>query len=348
MIKFKKGNIFESEAQALVNTVNTVGVMGKGIALQFKEKFPENYHSYKNACKKKEVGIGKMYTTKVNQIAGPEYIINFPTKKHWRQPSKYEYIEEGLHDLVQQIEKLDIKSIAIPPLGAGQGGLDWAKVKRLIFKELENLPIDVEVYEPSFQPSIEAKNEDIKLTKPRALILALINRYQVLGYDITHLEIQKLAYFLQRMGQHNLRLQYEKYVYGPFAHNLQHLLHHLEGSYLIGDTRVMDSKPLDNLVLRKEKIPEVMDYIEKNCSQDEKDRLQKIYDIIDGFESPFGVELLASVDWILDKNKNLSANKDEVFIQLKKWNKRKADSFNDLQVETALDRLKAYQEVLYR
>lgn len=144
----KKGNIFESNTEAIVNTVNCVGVMGKGLALQFKKKYPENFMAYKNACDLGQVKVGKMFVYKANTLFGNKYIINFPTKKHWRNPSKLEYIVAGLDDLIEIIKSNEIKSIAIPPLGCGLGGLDWVIVKRLIVSKFLdcNLHETVDIY----------------------------------------------------------------------------------------------------------------------------------------------------------------------------------------------------------
>tara|TARA_R110000850_G_C9994993_1_gene467540 strand:+ start:13371 stop:13823 length:453 start_codon:yes stop_codon:yes gene_type:complete len=149
MINYVTGDIFDSDAEAIVNTVNTVGVMGKGIALQFKKAYPSNYKSYMVACKNNEVVVGKMFVTRdSNMFIGEKLIINFPTKQHWKNPSEYIYIEEGLDGLLQVIEQYQIKSIALPALGVGNGGLKWEKVKDLIEAKLDNLDMEVFVYEP--------------------------------------------------------------------------------------------------------------------------------------------------------------------------------------------------------
>ena len=125
MIEFKRGDILKEEAEAIVNTVNCVGVMGRGIALQFKNTFPDNFKVYAEACKKQEVQPGHMFVYSTDKFTNPRYIINFPTKRHWRGNSRIEDIESGLKDLVDVIHKYDIKSLAIPPLGSGLGGLEW-------------------------------------------------------------------------------------------------------------------------------------------------------------------------------------------------------------------------------
>lgn len=346
MIKFIKGNIFESNAEALVNSVNTVGVMGKGIALQFKERFPENYRLYKKACEKGEVTIGKVFVTSTNSMVNPRWIINFPTKKHWMHRSSYKFIEEGLNDLIRVIKELNIKSIAIPPLGAGQGGLKREKVKKILEDKLRELDIEILIYEPNSE-NLTSVVTNANLTKQRAMILYLLEVYRILGYEITLLEAQKLAYFLQRLGQTDLKLQFKKYYYGPYAHNLQHLLHHLTGSYIITKKSILDSRPYDNLYLNAKKFGEVEDFIKKNCSDEEKQRLEIISKIIKGFESPFGLELLATVDWILFNDRENKINSlEDIKKAILKWSKRKYDVFKKELINAALQRLLRFKEEL--
>jgi len=150
MIITTKGNILKSNAQAIVNPVNTVGVMGKGLALQIREKFPNVYNIYRNACKLGKVQIGKMFVVSTGLDSYPEYIINFPTKKHWKEKSKLWYIQQGLDDLIEVIQQRNIHSIALPAIGCGLGGLDWNVVYEIIDMKLSGLPdsIAIFVYEP--------------------------------------------------------------------------------------------------------------------------------------------------------------------------------------------------------
>lgn len=150
MIKFLSGNLLESNDYALVNTVNTVGVMGKGIALQFKNEFPRNYAIYREACLNYQLKTGQLLAVEDRSLLlGERLIINFPTKTHWRLPSEYSYIEQGLTALSLIIPEKQITSIAIPALGCGNGGLNWFRVKEMICQYLEPLDIAIEVYEPS-------------------------------------------------------------------------------------------------------------------------------------------------------------------------------------------------------
>jgi len=214
MIKLTQGNVLEADVEALVNTVNCVGIMGKGIALQFKQAFRDNFQAYTNACRKEEVKPGLMFIFPTHRMINPKYIINFPTKRHWKEKSKLEYIEQGLNSLVKEVRRLRIKAIAIPPL---------PDVQVLLFEpgrtpEAESMPID------SPKPS---------LTRARALLIKLLEQYAIPGYRLSLLEIQKLAYFLQVAGE-PLRLEYVKQKYGPYAENLNFVLQLLEGHYIRG------------------------------------------------------------------------------------------------------------------
>lgn len=154
MIKLAQGNLLEADMEALVNAVNCVGVMGKGIALQFKQAFRDNFQAYASACRKGKVKPGRMFTFATNRIINPKYVINFPTKRHWREKSRLEYIEKGLSALVVEVHELGIGSIAIPPLGCGHGGLRWSEVKKLVEGAFDQLP-DVQVlfFEPKGAPN---------------------------------------------------------------------------------------------------------------------------------------------------------------------------------------------------
>ena len=211
MIHYKIGNLLESEAEALVNTVNTVGVMGKGIALQFKNMFPINFKEYAKACKNKEVNVGKLLITEeVSLLSGKKIIINFPTKTNWRLPSEFSYIESGLIDLVKEIKERKIKSIAIPPLGAGNGGLDWSKVKLILERHLSEIDCDIYIYEPSESIQEVLKKERVKLTPARAMLLSVLYDLVKNGEFVSEFSAEKIAYFLQRFGGKDVfKLQFQ-------------------------------------------------------------------------------------------------------------------------------------------
>ena len=156
MIKAGSGDLLDADVEALVNTVNTMGVMGKGLALQFKRRFPANFRAYAAACERGEVAIGRMFVTETIGPTGPRYLINFPTKKHWRDPSQLAYVRTGLTALVEEIRAWSIRSIAVPPLGCGHGGLAWLDVRPLIEHAMAEVPeVRVVVFAPSdIQPEL--------------------------------------------------------------------------------------------------------------------------------------------------------------------------------------------------
>ena len=351
MITFTQGNLLESGAEALVNTVNTVGVMGKGIALMFKERFDENYRRYATACKAKEVCTGKMFVTSVHELDGPRWIVNFPTKQHWRAPSRMEWVVEGLQDLRRFLVEQNVKSIAIPPLGAGNGGLVWAEVCVQIEYALGDLDIDILVFEPTEQYQNVAKRAGVeKLTPARALIAELVRRYWVLGMECSLLEIQKLAWFLERaIERYNpddnpLNLQFAPHKYGPYANRLDHLLNNLDGSYLHSEKRISDADPLDVIWFEDERKAFVQTYL-KSEAKAFTQALESTAALIDGFESPFGMELLATVDWMLARE-GVAANVPALREGLRHWRggseaaARKDRLFDDRALGIALERLK--------
>lgn len=355
MIHYTRGNLLEAETDALVNTVNTVGVMGKGIALMFKERFPKNMAEYAKACKKKEVVTGKMFITETGELMGPKWVVNFPTKRHWRHPTKLEWIEEGLEDLKLFIKRNQIRSIAIPPLGSGNGGLDWAVVKTVIEARLSDLnDVDILVFEPTREYQNVAKKRGVrKLTPARALIAELVRRYWVLGIECSLLEIQKLAWFLERVIElqnvkNELNLSFVANRYGPYADRLRHLLDGLDGSYLKSEKRISDSAPSDVIWFDESRRDRITAYLKSEAKQ-YLPALEKTSEIIDGFESPFGLELLATVDWLVTRE-HVEPNVDAVLEGIGRWPDgqksaaRKARLFDRNSVELALKRLQAMSQ----
>ena len=305
MIEYTSGNLLESDADAVVNTVNTVGVMGKGIALMFKDNFPENFRLYADACKRKDVQLGKMFVTETKALFGPKWIINFPTKGHWRYPSKIEWIEDGLNDLRRVLCDKNIGSVAIPPLGAGNGGLEWPQVREVIENALGSLDsVKIIVYEPTSKYQNVSKPTGVeKLTPARALIADLVRQYSVLGIECTLLEVQKLGYFLERQivrhGAKALAFNFEANRYGPYSDKLKHMLNALDGSYLQCEKRLGDAGPNDIIRFNFSKREKLAAYI-KSEVKDYHEVLAATATVIDGFESPLSMELLSTVDWLVE------------------------------------------------
>lgn len=326
MLTYLEGNIFESKAEALVNTVNTVGVMGKGIALQFKKLFPGNYKAYYEASKKGNVQVGRMFVFRdTNLSTGDKLIINFPTKKDWRKPSEFSYVEEGLKDLVRTIEHYNIKSIAIPPLGAGNGGLKWEKVKVLIDEYLSELPVEITVYEPNAVIREELKKERVKLTPARALLLYVLFDLVRNGEMVSEFSAEKVCYFLQKFGaKQYFKLDFVPNFYGPYSGKVRFLLNTLSGSYILGYSD-MNKKPFEPLILVGDTYNDVEAYI--LADKELKAIADKTVAFLNGFYSEFALELLSSVDYIMtDKN---TSSKSVIASQLEMWSERKSTYFNN-------------------
>ncbi|KSA12085.1 type II toxin-antitoxin system antitoxin DNA ADP-ribosyl glycohydrolase DarG [Maribacter dokdonensis] len=342
MIEYLTGNLFDSKAEALVNTVNTVGVMGKGIALQFKKLFPNNYKLYKNLCDKKEFKIGQLIVTRdQNVITGEKIIINFPTKKHWKSPSEYEYIEKGLDELIRVIKEENIKSIALPPLGSGNGGLQWFKVKDIINDKLSSIEnCDIYVYEPNNNVKEVLKKERVKLTPARAMLLFMLFELVKNGEFVSEFASEKLCYFLQRFGaQKHFNLTYSANFYGPYSGKVKHVLNYLNGSYVMGYAG-KDKKPFEQLNLLIDSEKEVNDYINENVEL--KDIVEKTSGFLTSFYSSFGLELLSTVDYISQTYN--TTDKNYIKEKLNNWSDRKKTLFSDNRyVDISINHLKKSQ-----
>jgi O-acetyl-ADP-ribose deacetylase (regulator of RNase III) len=343
MIKYITGNIFESPSEAFVNTVNTVGIMGKGIALQFKNQFPSNYREYVKACKSGALQIGQLLAVEDSSLLyGKKTIINFPTKTDWRKPSEYVYIEQGLKDLANLIDERKIQSIALPPLGAGNGGLEWYKVKILIDKYLSGSDCSIEVYEPNAEVKEVLKKERITLTPARAMLLAVLYDLVRNGEFVSEFASEKIGYFLQRFGaQYLFKLDYQANFYGPYSGKIKHVLYYLNGSYISGYSS-KDKKPFEELNLMMDAEQDVLAYLSKKEYQKELDIVHKTQAFLTGFYSNFGLELLSTLDFIIQKEqtKDLTTVKKS----LNEWSNRKTKLFsNDVFIEKGLKKLESAQ-----
>ena len=343
MIELTKGNLLEAPAEALVNTVNTAGIMGKGIALQFKQAYPQMFRAYERDCKAGEVKLGKVQVFDLGGlVGGPRWIINFPTKGHWRAGSRMADIETGLQDLVATIKRLHICSIAVPPLGCGNGGLDWNEVRPRIESAFAELPeIRVLVFAPGGAPEASAmpnRTERPKMTMGQAALIALMDRYLkgLLDPFVSLLEIHKLMYFLQAAGQ-PLRLQYEAKDYGPYAKNLRQVFIRLENHYTQG---YGDGK--DNPTKTIELLPGAVEEAETFLKADEdiRQRMDRVAELIEGFEDPYGLELLSSVHWVMRENAEARESSEAAASAVHKWNPRKCRVMKKEHLLKAWQRLK--------
>ena len=334
MIEYKKGDILREDVEALVNTVNCVGIMGRGIALQFKNAFPENFKSYAAACDRHEVQPGRMLVFETGRLTNPKYIINFPTKRHWRGKSRIEDIEAGLAALVNEIRARNIHSVAVPPLGSGLGGLDWSNVRPRIETSLRALEgVRVVIFEPSGDSHDERSNRssDVpKMTAGRAALVGLMNRYLagLLDPFITLLEVHKLMYFMERSGE-PLKLKFTKGLYGPYAENLRHVLKTVEGHLVSGYADGGDV-PGKQLKLVPGATDDALRFLEGHVET--QARLNKVADLVEGFESPFGLELLSTVHWI--STEEGARSMDDIVRLTYAWNDRKR-RFTERQIALA-------------
>lgn len=323
MIEQTHGDILNADAEALVNSVNCVGVMGRGIALQFKKAFPENYNLYKDVCDKNLLHPGKMLVHDMGRFENPRYIVNFPTKRHWKGKSRIEDIESGLEALIDVIKQYKIKSVAIPPLGSGLGGLNWQEVRLLIEKAFHDLTdIHILLYEPKGAPvpqEMVIEKKVPKMTVGRASLLGLVRRYLAAVMDpaVSLLEIHKLMYFMQVAGE-NLRLNYRKAQYGPYAENLRHVLNIIEGHYItgFGDAADIPGRQIELIPKAAEEADKFLqDYPETI------ERLDRVSKLIEGFETPYGMELLSTVHWVV--NREQADTREKAITKVKEWNIRK-------------------------
>lgn len=339
MIKFTQGDLLNSDAEAIVNTVNCVGIMGRGIALQFKQMYPSNFKAYAAACNAGQIVPGRMFVFETGEMTNPKYIINFPTKRHWRGNSKLEDIESGLASLREEIQKRGIKSVAIPPLGTGLGGLPWPAVRTRMLDVLDDIEgTKIVVYEPRVGSDRMARHQrkhPPKLTPYRAALVQLMDRYVrgLMEPYVTLLEIHKLVYFLQNAGL-NMRLKFVKGHYGPYAENLRHVMSDMEGYYTAGYGDGGD-QPFKRISLVPTATDQALELLRHEPSTEST--FNRISGLIEGFETPLGLELLATTHWAYTQGAKRSVG--EIREYYCAWNARKSE-FSERQIEVALDRLR--------
>ena len=337
MIEFGEGNLLASDADALVNTVNTVGVMGKGVALQFKQAFPANYRAYRAACARDEVSLGRMFVFDSGLVGPRRYIINFPTKGHWRANSRLADIDAGLDDMVRVIAERGIRSIALPALGCGNGGLDWAVVAPLIEAKLAEIDARCVVFPPAGAPApneMPVATARPAMTRGRAAFIALVGRYAQAAmrdrFDMVRpgaslLEIQKLMFLLQESGQ-PLRLNFAKGRYGPYAENLNYVLQLLEGHYIRGygdrSRAVLDLDPIE---VSDSGMAEADEWLVQEPGM--KNSIERVLNLVDGWENAYGMELLGTVLFAARTDDLVASEPDRAVDFVWTWNKRKESTF---------------------
>ncbi|MCP1584384.1 type II toxin-antitoxin system antitoxin DNA ADP-ribosyl glycohydrolase DarG [Pseudoxanthomonas mexicana] len=301
-MRFVSGDMFASKAEAIINTVNCVGVMGKGVALEFKRRWPENYKEYKKACDQKWLRPGKMLVFDVGSLIeqkAPRFLINFPTKDHWKQRSKIEYIDAGLDALVGEIRRLQIRSLAMPPLGCGNGGLDWNEVRPVIEDKLSSLvDVDIEVYAPAERKEVPEHQEVVsRMTLGRALYIKAIAALEVpMGGSVDRLSLQKVAYFLQELGI-PLNLDFHNSLYGPYSDVLKKSLRALE------HWRYIEGLATDDRTVHVTAggFAAADEYI--RAVKADESVLERFAHLVQGYSSPYGLELLSTIHYHVKKRR---------------------------------------------
>ena len=337
MLQFvRDGNLLESDVEAVVNTVNTKGVMGKGIALQFKRAFPANFDAYRAACAADRVRLGEMFVTETGRLANPRLIINFPTKGHWKSRSRLTDVETGLEDLRRVLIERQVRSVALPPLGCGLGGLSWSDVRPLIERALNDLPVDVTVFEPGGAPQAATmidRRTRPKMTPGRAAFIGLLARYLMPGDSASPLVVQKLLYFLQEAGE-PMRLDFAKQQYGPYADQVRHSVIAMEGHFVEG---FGDGTGSREIRLLPDAVDEASRYLQDQPETVE--RFDRVTELIAGFETPYGLELLSTTHWVA---KHEGATTPERATDLvRAWSTRKSNLFKPEHITAAWNQLEA-------
>lgn len=322
MFIYTTGDLLKSTAEALVNTVNCEGYMGKGIAYQFKLQYPENNKDYIKACKNGSLRVGKMH---YYQERG-KIIINFPTKDRWRAKSKMEYIENGLDELIVLIKKLDIKTIAIPPLGSGNGGLIWSEVKLLIEKKLINISkkIDILIYEPS-KNYVSLSTIEPKLSTSGLILMEIKGRLN----KFDSLRLQKTAYFINIFSKQNY-FKFKRYKYGPYDNSIAiigknikefqkyHNVRNTSEAYAILYNKIVSHKV-------EVKLSELRVFIEQSAM------------FVNSINTNHELECLATITYLIEEQKSLMEN--EIVKCFKEWSIDKANRYSDEEIIEAVNKL---------
>ncbi|MGG7056731.1 type II toxin-antitoxin system antitoxin DNA ADP-ribosyl glycohydrolase DarG [Clostridium tertium] len=322
MIVYTTGDLLKSNAQALVNTVNCEGYMGKGIAYQFKLEYPENNESYIKACKTGALRVGKLhYYTEKGKI-----VINFPTKDKWRAKSKIEYIELGLDELILLINRLNIKTIAIPPLGSGNGGLIWSEVKQLIEKKLSVISNKVEIiiYEPS-QNYISLPVEEPKLSTSGLILMDIKGKLK--KFDT--LRLQKTAYFINIFSGQNY-FKFGKHKYGPYDNAIAIISKNIKEYQKYHNVKNTEEA---YSILYKKIVSEKVE----NKLKDLKPFIKKSTEFVNSISSNHELECLATVTYLIEEKNGLSEY--EIISEFKGWSEDKANRYPEIEVIEAINKL---------
>lgn len=353
MINVKIGNLFDSKKLVLVNTINCVGVMGKGIAKSFKELYPSMFDEYKEKCLKNQIKPGILYPYYEDDILK---VLNFPTKEHWRSPSKLDYIVDGLNWFIENYKQLNITSIAFPPLGCGNGGLDWDTVGPIMYQKLKDLPLDIEIYAPygtsinktshSFLSKQTNSNSHIngikykKVNENWLLVLKLVKELEGSKYSVKvgRTIFQKICYVLERYGT-NLELSYNKGTYGPYSPDIKNMITILSNNNLIHE------KKYGNMLLLSVTTDFIFD--PSIFSKKDKDNANKTFSLFRRIKDTEHAELITTILYSYDelKKSNQQVSEDEIFDYIFKWKKRYNNLESEIRIHEIIEHL-AFQQLI--
>lgn len=315
MITYLTGDILKSNTEALVNTVNLEGFMGKGIAYQFKMQFPQNFEAYTKACKTKEIGIGKIF---VFQERG-KIIFNFPTKDRWREKSKYEFIESGLLSLKEKMTEMKISSVSIPPLGCGNGGLDWFKVKDLIEKcfRKHHREVAIKVFSPSQYYKSKSSIEP-KMTASHLVLMDLKLKMK----KFNKIRLQKACFILNLFSGRDY-FAFEESKFGPYSHPVELVAKQIAEyqDFFCIRTREAREKIMKNIISKK--VEETIQSFESAISKTAK--------FVNRVEKDLDLETIATILWIVKNNS--CENTDEIIKLFKLWPKEDPQRFSSETIE---------------
>lgn len=327
MFKFVSGDLLKSDAYALVNTVNCEGYMGKGIAYQFKMQFPEMNKEYVNKCKRNELIPGKLHCYNT----GSKFIINFPTKNKWREKSKMEYITSGLDELIEVIKANSISSIAIPPLGSGNGGLIWSEVKEVIIQKLTDISqnVDIYIYEPSHNHITIATSEpQMSLS---ALILMNI-KFNLSKSKFNKICLQKTAYFMNILSNTEY-FHFKKAKYGPFDYSID-----------VVSKNIQEYQKYHNVHTTEEAYTILMQKLISQTTQEKLDFyipfIKQATAFTNQFETTEAVEGAGTALFIIQQNDRIDL--PDIVRQFKEWSEDKAARFPEKSVISAVNSLEKF------
>lgn len=322
MIKFETGNILNSTSQCLINTVNCEGFMGKGIAYQFKEKFSENNKNYVTACKKGEFTVGKILFFKESG----KIIANFPTKNKWKEKSQYSFIDSGLQTLTEKIKENHITSIAIPPLGCGNGGLDWNIVKSKILNSFKGLNIEVTIFEPSKQFTSQ-KVEIPKMSASHLILMKLKDGLECAKFN--KLRIQKAAYLVNVFSNTDY-FKFEEYKFGPYAHSIEILSKQIKA---FQETYNVNTKKAEEILYKN-----IISDSVKNTVEKYKTAVAQSVSFVNSITSDKELEIITTIIAIVIKNPQFN---DEEIINyfFNSWGKYDVERFSKEEIKLSVEKM---------